>query len=111
MGMKKLLLALTIMAGTAHAAVFWDGNRLYSKMRGDPMDQMLALGYVMGVSDAADTISACTPSNVTAGQTMDVVKQYLEQYPAVRHLSADIIVARSLERLWPCETKKKGNAL
>lgn len=110
--MKKVIAAsLLALCATAQSAVFWDGNRLYGKMSGDYGDRMQALGYVMGVADAADTLQVCAPMNSTAGQTLDVVKQYLEQFPAIRHLSADIIVARALERVWPCETKKKGNAL
>ena len=110
--MKRLLLAVSAtVCLSVQAGTFWDGNRLYGKMSGDYGDRMQALGYVMGVADAADTLQVCAPMNSTAGQTLDVVKQYLEQFPAIRHLSADIIVARALERVWPCETKKKGNAL
>lgn len=39
-----------------------------------------------------------------------MTKQYLEEYPALRHFTADMIVGRVLGRVWPCE-KKKGNTL
>ena len=109
--MKRLLLAVSAtVCLSVQAGVFWDGNRLNSKMTGDISDKMQALGYIMGVADAVDTIHVCAPLNATAGQFNDMVKQYLDQYPAIRHLAADIIVTRALERIWPCE-KKKGNAL
>ena len=108
--MKKLILVLVLVAGTAQAGTFWDGNKLYSKLRGETMEQMQALGYVMGVSDAEDTATICSPNTVTSGQMFDIVKQYLENNPAVRHFPADTLVKVVLGRVWPCE-KKKGNAL
>ena len=108
--MKKLLLTLALVAGTAQAGSFWDGNKLHSKLRGDIGDQMQALGYIMGVADAGESVSICAPNNVTAGQMHDIMKNYLESAPAVRHLAADSLITVVLGRVWPCE-KKRGNAL
>ena len=108
--MKRLILALALVAGTAQAGSFWDGNKLYSKLRGETMEQMQALGYIMGAADAFDTATVCAPLNVTAGQINDMIKNYLENYPAVRHLAADSLISLVLGRMWPCE-KKRGQSL
>ena len=105
-----LALAAMVMATAAQAGTFWDGNKLYSKLRGETMEQMQALGYIMGVSDAMDTVTVCSPTTVTAGQVLDIMKQYLESIPTVRHLPADTLISVVLGRVWPCD-KKKGNAL
>ena len=108
--MKRLILTLALVAGAAHAGTFWDGNKLYNKLQGNTMEQMQALGYIMGVADALDTATICAPNNVTAGQINDMMKNYLENYPAVRHLAADSLISLVLGRMWPCE-KKKGQSL
>ena len=108
--MKKLILTLALVAGTAQAGSFWDGNKLYNKLQGNTMEQMQALGYIMGAADAMDTVVVCAPLNATAGQMQDMVKNYLDNYPAVRHLAADSLIGVVLGRVWPCE-KKKGQSL
>ena len=108
--MKKLILVLALVAGTAQAGTFWDGNKLLSKLRGETMEQMQALGYIMGAADAMDSVVVCAPLNATAGQMQDMVKNYLENYPAVRHLAADSLISVVLGRVWPCD-KKKGQSL
>ena len=106
--MKKLLLAAALVCTGAHAE-FKDGNKLLSEMNGSHGNQMSAIGYVVGVADALMGITFCGPSTVTAGQLHDMVKQYLEQYPADRHNSADRIINHVLKSAWPCA--KKGQVL
>ena len=108
--MKKLILTLVLVAGAAQAGTFWDGNKLHSKLNGSIFEQGQALGYIMGAADALDTATVCAPLNVTAGQMNDMMKNYLENYPAVRHLAADSLISLVLGRMWPCE-KKKGQSL
>ena len=108
--MKKLILVLALVAVTAQAGTFWDGNKLLSKLRGETIEQMQALGYIMGAADAMDSVVVCAPLNATAGQMQDMVKNYLDNYPAVRHLAADSIISVVLGRVWPCD-KKKGQSL
>lgn len=108
--MKRLVLALALFAGAAQAG-FRDGNKLLSDMKNENYyNKGVALGYIIGVADAGDGIYHCAPDNVTAGQIFDMVKNSLENVPAVRHMSADLIVNHVLKTTWPCE-KKKGNAL
>ena len=109
--MKRLLLVISAnICLSVQAGTFWDGNTLYNKLNGSTMEQMQALGYIMGAADAFDTATVCAPMNVTAGQMNDMMKNYLENYPAVRHLPADSIINVVLGRMWPCE-KKKGQSL
>lgn len=107
--MNKLLLLLLLGSGGVRAE-FWDGNRLYSHQTASSVyDQMLALGYVMGVADALAGVRICSPENATAGQKDDVVKKYLREHPALRHHTADSLVVRALERVWPCQERRRGS--
>ena len=103
--MKRLLLAVALVACSATVrAEFLDGNELLAKMNGTNMEKMLALGYVMAASDAVRGTRTCNvPPTATAGQTHDIVKNYLERFPKVRHFTADVLVSRALEIMWPCE--------
>ena len=103
--MKRLLLAVALVACSATVrAEFLDGNQLLERMNGSNMDKMLALGYVMAASDAVRGIRTCNvPPTITAGQTHDIVKGYLERFPQIRHFTADVLVSRALEVMWPCE--------
>ncbi len=107
--MKKLLLALALVAGSAHAE-FWNGNDLLEKMTGTNMEQIMALGYVMGVFDSQRSSTICPPTNsgITAGQMRDVVKNYLERNPQHRHHTGDLVTVVALATVWPC---KKGNGV
>jgi hypothetical protein len=98
--MKRFLILLMV-CGSAHAE-FWDGNMMHSRFNGSTVEQGLALGYVIGVTDATQNALHCAPENVTAGQVRDMVKNYLENTPAVRHFSADSLVVRVLKASWPC---------
>ena len=105
--MKKLLL-MALFCTSAHAE-FYSGNDLLGKINGDFGDQMLALGYVMGVFDAYRSVEHCPPENITAGQVRDMVRQHLVSSPSVRHLTADLQVRYVLKNAWPCA--KKGSSL
>lgn len=106
--MKKLFILLAI-CGSAHAE-FRDGNKLLSDMESsDPINRMNALGYVVGVADMGRGYVNCMPENATAGQVYDMVKNYLQNTPAERHLTGDIIVNRVLKAVWPCA--KRGTSL
>ena len=109
--MKKVLLIALLACASAHAE-FKDGNYLYSQMQKEyaSSDWFNALGYVTGVADTLTGITVCGPaSGVAASQVYDIVKQYLQENPAVRHLSGDRLVGRALERVFPCP--KKGQSL
>jgi hypothetical protein len=104
--MKKQILSMIACIACASAqAEFKDGNRLLSEMNGDFGKQMNSIGYVTGVADALSGATFCGPQNITAGQIYDMTKQFLENNPAVRHISADVIINRLLKNAWPCAQK------
>jgi hypothetical protein len=107
--MKRFLILLTL-CGSAHAE-FLDGNKLLSDMKGAHGFQMSALGYVMGVADSIQSVTACVPPSVTSGQVLDMVRNYLEANPAIRHFTADVIVTDVLKRSFPCATRPPGRQL
>lgn len=105
--MKKLLVALLMIPALAQAA-FLSGNELLTKINGDTYDRLHAIGYIQGAVDAYSGIMFCPPANVTAGQITDMIKNYLNNTPAIRHRAADVIVADALQPVWPCKNKNSG---
>lgn len=79
------------------------GNTLLADMQGTTMKQMHALGYVLGAADSAINVTVCPPDGINAGQVFDIIKNFLEANPAIRHYSGDIIVKTRLEAVWPCK--------
>ena len=110
--MKKLL-AILLLAPTLAYAEYWSGNNLHQRLQSsEATDRLLALGYIMGVSDAFQDTAHCSGQSVTSGQTRDVIKLYLEQNPAIRDLNANLIIMVALGQAFPCpKDKKKGSKL
>jgi hypothetical protein len=108
--MKKILASLLLVPVMANAE-FFTGNELLRDMQSDAMDQMHALGYVLGVVDVHIRSTICPPDGVKAGQVHDVVKKFLEENPAVRHFSADSLIQYRLEQVWPCKAKQRGKGV
>jgi hypothetical protein len=106
--MKRAIILVALLSGAAHAE-FKDGNKLHSDLNGDVYDRMHAMGYIVGVFDMGRNVIHCGPANVTAGQINDMVKNYLENVPADRHLTGDTIINKVLKAVWPCA--RKGNSL
>jgi hypothetical protein len=103
--MKKII-ACFLIAPSIASAEFMSGNDLLNDMNGSNVNKALALGYVIGVSDTLNKVIVCPPMNVTAGQTVDIIKKHLEDNPNIRHYSADSIVATKLGSIWPCQRGK-----
>lgn len=105
--MRKLLAGLLCIPCVAHAE-FWTGNMLLQRINSsEAYERGTALGYILGVSDTGQNATHCSGSQVTAGQTRDVVKQYLEQNPAIRDFSADFLATVALGQAFPCPKDKK----
>ncbi len=100
--MKAAVLCLALMASSAQAE-FWDGNKLHNHLSGNQAEQLLGLGYVMGVADVLQHIVVCAPGNVNAGQIRDIIANYLANVPADRHLTAEAIIRKVLRSQWPCD--------
>lgn len=109
--MKAAIALILAMSSLAHAE-FWDGNTLLSRISGSVGEQNVATGYVMGVADVHHNTTQCAPEGVTSGQIRDMVRNYLTNTPAVRHLPADLLVLHVLKGTWPCaNNQRKGGGV
>lgn len=111
--MKYSLLLSVLLALPAQAQMF-DGNKLLdifkkAEVSSNNVDWGFSRGYVAGVYDANSGVTFCTPNTITLGQMSDMTQKYLENNPAVRHLSAEAIIVYFMGKTWPCA--KKGTAL
>jgi Tfp pilus assembly protein PilF len=107
--MRKLLIGILLFPVIANAA-FLDGNKLLRYMKSsETWENAMAAGYVMAISDTYQNEVHCAAPNVTAGQTRDVVKKYLENNPEVRDVGADVLSLVALSIAFPCKQTKPRN--
>ena len=107
--MKRFISIALLTVSTAASADFYSGNDLLERMQ-DPARSSIAMGYVAGVVDMGSGEYHCAPPDATLGQIRDMVRNYLINTPANRHMSAAVLVTVPLMNTWPC-TKKKGSNL
>ena len=85
---------------------FESGNKL--KKECDAADSIFSrgycAGYVIGVADSR-AMAICAPSGVTIGQSVSIVRKYLNDNPALLHIDADVLVLNSLQQAFPCPKK------
>jgi hypothetical protein len=106
--MKKLLIGLLLTCTTAQAQ-YQNGNNLYADLTGNTItEQMFAMGYIVGVTDSFILKEVCPPRDVTQGQLLDVVTNYLASRPQIRHQPADVLVVLALRQHWPCREGRKS---
>lgn len=109
----KTTIAIALMAPTFVCAEFLSGNDLLQRLQSQNIiEQTTALGYVMGVFDASQRSVHCAPdgSGITAGQVRDLARIFLEQNPAQRNQSADVLLMEMLSQIWPCRNGKQRGA-
>lgn len=103
--MRRFLAVLLFIPCLARAE-FETGNSLLSRMQSTSVgERMHALGYIKGVVDVYLYVTICPPGggdNVTAGQIQDMIRNYLENMPAIRHKTAESIINDALKKVWPC---------
>jgi hypothetical protein len=107
------LILATLLNATAARAEFFSGNALATKLNSSSaVDQAVALGFIQGVFDVYVNVTICPPNNgagVTAGQLNDMIKNYLNNNPALRHHTAESIINEALKSLWPCKQQPRRN--
>ena len=109
--MNRSIVLVLLLCGSAHAE-FYTGNDLLQRMNSDVLaERSAAIGYVMGVADSGHGINYCPPESVTSGQLRDMVRNYLTNTPAVRHLAADSLVTHVIKSQWPCAARTPGRQL
>lgn len=107
-----LLFSTSICFAEEHVS---DGNELYSEYKkySQPIsadtvyESAHYMGYVQGVSDATEGTLFCLPVGVKFGQIADIVGQYLEQHPEVRHQNKLQNVTAALRKAFPCAKAKR----
>ena len=106
--MKKFLM-LALFCTSAHAE-FWTGNKLYERLSSsDQTTRISAMSYVLGVHDATERVTHCSPDTVTAGQINDLVLNFLILSPDLRHAPANSIVSGVLKATFPCKGRNGTN--
>lgn len=130
--MRKTLAAVTaVILGLAAAttsspvrAEFISGNTLYRYCTGTDSDysqvsqRIICTTYIQGAHDGLeaggryvtfkidskdDPIQiVCVPSGVETGQLQDLVVAHLRDNPAVRDLSASVLVLAAIAKAYPC---------
>lgn len=106
--MKKIVFGLLFVPLMAHAE-FKTGNEILANLRSDSIvENMVALGYIMGVADTTRGAVHCGPAGITAGQVRDMVRNHLEATAELRHYTADVIIQFVLKRAWPCAKTPLG---
>jgi hypothetical protein len=101
----KRFLASTLLAlvGVAHAEFLTGNSLLALAQSSDPVRNGQAVGYVAGVHDVGQGVNHCTPDTVTALQLFDLTRITLENAPAERNRTADVLVLAVLRAKWPCK--------
>ena len=104
---------LALVAAPAVAGSNLTGNDLLERCSAsateNPIQWGVCLGYVAAIADALgqgrpiNGVRACPARDVTSGQMMDVVRQWLERNPARRHLTGSVLVAAALQQAFPCK--------
>lgn len=109
--MKAALLMLALLCGSVRAE-FYTGNDLLQRLNSESLGERAAgIGYIMGVADTGHGVNYCPPEHVTSGQIRDMVRNYLTNTPAVRHLAADSLVTHVIKSQWPCAARTPGRQL
>jgi hypothetical protein len=112
----SLLIGLTLAQPRISLAQgFQTGNQLLSNCTSSEgtatyyQEQAMCAGYIAGVADALNSLSASVPEaklacfpSVPLGQARDVVIRYLQENPGKRHYSAGAIAWTALRMAFPC---------
>ena len=81
--------ALLLATPLAAQAAFLDGNRLLELMNGDAADRNIVQGYVAGVADQMQEAGLlCLPPKFKTGELRDLLRQFIDERPGSRDLSA-----------------------
>jgi Rap1a immunity proteins len=98
----------------AHTVMgFYGGNALYEQCSGNnALQQAACQGYIPGAFFQAmgllpAKVATCKDRNVTAGQLVDVVKNFLVAHPEQRQYGAADLVTTALTSAFPCQPGEK----
>ncbi|WP_193143507.1 Rap1a/Tai family immunity protein [Enterobacter hormaechei] len=85
----------------------WSDSRLKAKAgTADNMDYVNVAtlrGLVIGVHDAFEGSSICSPQGATNGQIVDTVTLYVSNHPEKRTDNASLLAYEALSNAYPCK--------
>jgi hypothetical protein len=102
----SLLLAAMLVSWPVFGASLYTGDELLGHCRqaSETPSHYYCFGYVVGVAEILlGREEICLSHGVSPKHLMDVVVQYLQAIPAIRHEPAQISVSLALVRAFPCE--------
>jgi Rap1a immunity proteins len=105
---KNLIVGALLLASAIDARAEFDtGNYFFSECRDEKNFRYeYCLGAAVAYADMLGELGrVCLPDGVTKGQTVDVVKKYMQDHLAERNKAAAGLAARALIAAWPCKTK------
>lgn len=116
--MRLLLSLFLIIISSESLSEPVNGNQLYEDLKewkksersqnSNLFKMGRSLGYIQGLTemDSLEGKTMCVPSEVTNGQVMDVILNFLEKYPENRHKSAAVLTSFAIWEAFPCPQKK-----
>lgn len=110
MAIKTIAIAaVAALVHTATQAAYMSGNDMLERLRdrSATVERSVATGYLIGLHDAYNKVTHCSPPNVTVGQLIDMTVDWLDRNPKTRHQPASSHVLVMLMTTWPC--KKDGD--
>ncbi|HEM7460012.1 TPA: hypothetical protein U2J34_000293 [Enterobacter hormaechei] len=85
----------------------WSDSRLKAKSgtatEMDFVDAGILRGLVIGVHDAFEGYSVCSPKGATNGQIVDTVVLYVANHPEKRTENASTLALKALSSAYPCK--------
>jgi hypothetical protein len=104
--MKKLLTSILLVLSFSQAHANRTGNELLQNLRKPTEDYLQGVAHGLIVGTATTRPDICPPAAVTNGQLIDVVRNFLEAAPSMRHLSTMILIHGALIHAFPCPAQK-----
>jgi D-tyrosyl-tRNA(Tyr) deacylase len=101
--------ALTVALTAEAAGEFRSGKDVMVGLEGwyaedstETVRDALAFGYVIGVHDALAGTEVCHGDQVTQGEVVRIVLEFMRRNPEMLERSADRVVTAALKAVWPC---------
>lgn len=119
--MRRAVAAFVLVVPLIGHAEFYSGNTLNRYLQTDAAmtargdrgttseghEAGVALGFIVGVHDVFKDVSICTPTGVTPGQLMEIVRAYFRAVPHRLHETAEKLVGEALSRSFPCAQRQQ----
>ena len=102
--MKKLLLALALVASSAHAE-FASSGRIIELMKGDKLEQISAGGYVAGVYDTGVGVYFCPAKEPSFQALMEFAYNALETTRTPEKAGSEVLIV-AFNAKWPCKKRE-----